>query len=122
MPFWGCMGTGKSTGIGPYMTGVSKNEMLSCMKLPTTNVFIKNKPAHNLYSVAPLTIDMPSSILGAASGTLFMLGMTIALFATTVIASGGPIIRWLCLAIQNLWNTIAAYLKRDQGLVLVLSA
>ncbi|MDM9559763.1 MULTISPECIES: hypothetical protein [Bordetella] len=92
------------------------------MKLPTTNVFIKNKPAHNLYSVAPLTIDMPSSILGAASGTLFMLGMTIALFATTVIASGGPIIRWLCLAIQNLWNTIAAYLKRDQGLVLVLSA
>jgi len=116
------MGTGKSTGIGPYMTGVSKNEMLSCMKLPTTNVFIKNKPAHNLYSVAPLTIDMPSSILGAASGTLFMLGMTIALFATTVIASGGPIIRWLCLAIQNLWNTIAAYLKRDQGLVLVLSA
>ncbi|MBO1111814.1 hypothetical protein [Bordetella petrii] len=121
MPFWGCMGSGKSTGLGPYMTGPSKNEMFSCMKLPTTNVYINNKPGHNLYSVAPLTIDMPSSVLGATTGTLFMLGTTIALFSVSVIASGGPVIRWLCLAIQNLWNTIACYLKRDNGLVAIFA-
>ncbi|CAP41959.1 PAAR domain-containing protein [Bordetella petrii] len=121
MPFWGCMGSGKSIGLGPYMTGPSKNEMWSCMKLPTTNVFIQNKPAHNIYSVAPITIDMPTSVVGVASGTLFMLGATIALFSVTVIACGGVVIRWLCLALQNLWNTLGIYLKMDQKKVLVLA-
>ncbi len=120
MPFWGCMGTGRSTGIGPYMSGVSKNDMYSFMKIPTTNVLLKNKPAHNMWSVAPLTVDLPSGILGVATGTLFMLGTTIALFSTTVIACGGLVIRWLCLALQNLWNTIAAYLKMDQKFVVCL--
>lgn len=122
MPSWGCMGSGRSTGIGPYVTGISKNEMLSCMKLPTTNVFIQNKPAHNLYSIAPLTIDLPTGILGVASGTLFMIGTTIALFPFTVVASGGLVIRWLCLALQNLWNTLGMYLKMDQKKVWVLAA
>src|SRR5690606_39225142 len=67
MPFWGCMGSGRSIGLGPYVTGVSKNDMLSCMKLPTTNVFIQRKPAHNIFSVAPLTIDLPTGVLGLAS-------------------------------------------------------
>jgi len=122
MPFWGCMGSGRSMGLGPYMTGVSKNDMLSCMKLPTTNVFIQRKPAHNIFSVAPLTIDLPSGVLGMATGTLFMLGTTIALFSFTVIACGGFIIRWLCLALQNFWNTLGMYLKMDQKKVLVLAA
>ncbi|MCD0501507.1 hypothetical protein [Bordetella petrii] len=90
------------------------------MKLPTTNILIKNRPAHNLYSIAPLTIDLPSGVLGATTGTLFMLGATIALFSVTVIACGGPVIRWLCIALQNLWNTIAMYLKPDQKLVALL--
>lgn len=120
MCLWGSMHSGRSTGIGPYLTGVSKNDMLSCMKLPTTNILIKNRPAHNLYSIAPLTIDLPSGVLGATTGTLFMLGATIALFSVTVIACGGPVIRWLCIALQNLWNTIAMYLKPDQKLVALL--
>jgi len=121
MPFWGTMGSGRSIGLGPYVTGVSKNDMLSCMKLPTTNVFIQKKPAHNLFSVAPMTIDLPSGILGATTGTLFMLGATIALFSVTVIACGAPVTRWLCLALQNLWNTLGVYLKMDQKKVLVLA-
>jgi len=115
------MGSGKSIGLGPYITGPSKNDMLSCMKLPTTNIFIQNRPAHNLYSVAPITIDMPSSVLGVATGTLFMLGATIALFSTSVVACGGMVIRWLCLALQNFWNTLGLYLKMDQKKVLVLA-
>ena len=121
MPFWGCSGTGKSTGFGPYLTGVSKNDMYSCMKIPTTNIYIKNKPAHNLWSIALLTIDLPSGISGATTGTLFMLGTVIALFSFTVMACGGPVIKWLCITLQNIWNTIGAYLKRDQGSTLVLA-
>src|SRR5690606_8654266 len=122
MPFWGCMGTGKSTGIGPYMTGVSKNEMLSCMKLPTTNVFIQNKPAHNIDSVAPLTIDLPTGVLGASTAALLMLGTTIALLSFTVVASGGTVIRGLGLALPNLWYALGMYLKMDQKRVWVLAA
>ncbi|MVW73603.1 MULTISPECIES: DUF4150 domain-containing protein [unclassified Bordetella] len=122
MPLWSSMDSGKSPGLGPYMTGVSKNDMLNLMKLPTTNVFIKNRPAHNIWSVAPLTIDLPSGVLGLASGTLFMLGTTIALFAATVVASGGVVIRWLCLALQNLWNTLGCFLKPGQKKVVLLTA
>ena len=121
MPFWGCMGSGRSIGLGPYITGVSKNDMLSCMKIPTNNVFIQRKPSHNIFSIAPLTLDMPG-ILGVATGTLCMIGATIALFSFTVVACGGFVIRWLCLTLQNLWNTLGAYLKMDQKKVLVLAA
>lgn len=120
MPFWGVMGSGRAMGIGPYLTGVSKNDMFSCMKIPTTTIFIQNRPAHNLFSVAPLTIDLPTGIAGATTGTLFMLGMVIALFSFTVFACGAPVVKWLGITLQNLWNTIGLYLKMDQTKVMVL--
>lgn len=120
MPFWGCSGTGKAMGLGPYITGVSKNDMYSCMKIPTTNIFIQNRPAHNLWSVAPITIDMPSGIAGATTGTLFMVGAIIALFSFTVFACGAPVVKWLGITLQNIWNTIGLYPKMDQKKVLVL--
>lgn len=120
MPLWSSMDGGKSFGIGPYATGVSKNDMFNLAKMPTTNVWIKNRPGHNIWSVAPLTFDAPG-VLGVASGTLCMLGATIAMFATTVVACGGVVIRWLCLALQNLWNTLGCFLKPGQKKVMLLT-
>ena len=120
MCFWGCSGSGRATGVGPYFTGVSKNDMFSLMKIPTTTIFIQNMIAHNLFSVAPLTIDLPSGVAGVTTGTLFMMGMIIGLFSFTVFACGAPVVKWLGITLQNLWNTLGMYLKMDQKKVAVL--
>lgn len=125
MPFWGCAGTGRALAIGPYMAPfptISKNEMFSFMKIPTTNIFLDGKLAQNVYSIAPITIEMPNNVIGLLTGTIYMMGAVVALFATTVVACGGFVIRWLGITLQNLWNCIGIYLKMDQKKVLILSA
>ncbi|MBV7481799.1 hypothetical protein [Bordetella sp. BOR01] len=121
MPAMGCGGKGRSTAIGPYATGPSVNRMLSRMRLPTPSLFIKNMPAQTLWSVGPFTIDSPTAVMGVLTGTLFMVGTTVALFPSTVIACGANVIRWLCVTIQNIFNAIGLTDGLDQTLMWVFS-